>query len=135
MRVLVADREPRVRAALRLLLVQAGAAHEVYEAGSAEELMGQVESQRPALLIVDWDVLGPRHADQLSAARGAARDVRVIVISARAEHRQLAVQAGCDAFVSKTESPTRLREELQALACSRSGDIAAQTSAGGVKRQ
>ena len=125
MRVLVADREPSVRSALRLLVVQDGAARDVLEVGTAEDLLDQVQTHQPALLIVDWEMLAPEHAQRLAAVRHAASHIRVIVISPRAEHRDLAMAVGSDAFVCKTESPTRLREELRRVALSREGGIAA----------
>jgi DNA-binding NarL/FixJ family response regulator len=114
MRVMLADNQPKVRFALRVLLERQPGLEVVGEVVDAENLMVRLDVVRPDVVLLGWELPGLTTDDLLSALRRTCSELRVIVLSARPEARQAALAAGADAFVSKTDPPERL---LAALAC------------------
>ena len=127
MRILLADDQPRVCSALRLLLEQEPGLEVVGEAAESEALLTQVEALHPDLVLLDWELpdengVGsmmretPGSGVHLSALlRQRYPDLRVVALSGRHEARRAAQDAGVDAFVSKGDPPERLLEALHAL--------------------
>jgi len=107
MRILLADHRSRVRFALRALLEQQPGLNVVGEAVDARSLLTQAGSSCPDLVLLDWKLRGLA-ADSLPALRRVCPDVHVIALSGRPEERRAALDAGADAFVSKTDAPERL---------------------------
>ena len=109
MRVLLADDQPQVRSALRLLLEQDPEMNVVGEAANAEELFVQVQATRPDLLLLDWELPGLQPTNPLlPALRALCPRLSVIALSGRPEVYREALAAGADAFVSKGDPPERL---------------------------
>jgi DNA-binding NarL/FixJ family response regulator len=106
---LLADNQARVRFALRALLDQQPGLTVVGEADEAGDTLSQVEVVRPDLVLLDWDLRGLTTA-WLPVLRKARPDLIVVALSARPEMRQAALEAGADAFISKTNPPERLLE-------------------------
>lgn len=107
-RVLIADDQPQVRSALRLLLrVKLGAAT-VGEASNLEQALELVGVERPDLVLLDWELPTQGGAAALARLRAAHPGLAVIALSSRLEARRAALAAGADAFVSKGEPPERL---------------------------
>ena len=112
MRILVADNQPRVRFALRVLLERQPGIIVVGEAVNAENLMALANSTRPDVILLGWELPGLTAVGSLSALRKIRSDLLVITLSGRSEARQAAFDAGTDAFVSKTDPPERLLAAL-----------------------
>jgi DNA-binding NarL/FixJ family response regulator len=108
MRILVADSQPRVRFALRVLLEQQPGLEVVGEAADSRELLVQVGSTSPDLVLLGWELPGLPAVDSLLALRQIRSDLMVIALSGRPEARQVALDAGANAFVSKSDPPERL---------------------------
>ena len=116
MRVLIADDQPQVRSALRLLLKQEPGVAVVGEAENVEEALELATARRPDLVLLDWELPGLRAADLskkaklglLPALRARCPRVKVVALSGRSEARQAALAAGADIFVSKGDPPERL---------------------------
>jgi DNA-binding NarL/FixJ family response regulator len=108
MRILVADSQPRVRFALRVLLEQQPDIQVVGEATDAQGLLAQARVTCPDLVLLGWELPGLLAVDSLSALRKIRSDLLVIALSGRPEARQAALQAGANAFVSKSDPPERL---------------------------
>ena len=108
MRVLLADDQSKVRSALRLLLEQEPELSGVGEATDADELLAQVGTFRPDIVLLDWELPGLQAPDMLSALRALCPYLKVIALSGRPEARQAALAAGADAFVSKGDPPEQL---------------------------
>lgn len=120
MRILVADSQPRVRFALRVLLEQQPGLQVVGEAADSRELLAQVGSRSPDLVLLGWELPGLLPVDSLLALRKIRSDLQVIALSGRPEARQMALDAGANAFVSKSDPPERLLaaigdQELEAV--------------------
>jgi DNA-binding NarL/FixJ family response regulator len=108
MRILLADDQPDVRSAMRLLLEQESAIDVVGETGKAQDLLSQAEIAQPDLVLLDWELPGSLAADLLDALRARCVQVKVVALSGRPEARQEALAAGIDAFVSKGDPPEYL---------------------------
>ena len=108
MRILLADGESNVRYGLRVLLEERPEFEVVGEAVDAEDLLAQIETACPDLVLLSWGLPGRAGADLLPSLRGVCHDLCVIVLSGRPEARQAILDAGANAFVSKVESPERL---------------------------
>jgi len=108
MRILVADDQPKVRFALRVLLERQPGLKVVGEAADADDLLAQIETACPDLVLLDWELPGLAGGDLLSALRGVCPDLFIIALSGRLEVRRAALEAGADAFVYKCDPPERL---------------------------
>ena len=108
MRIMLADEEPRVRSALRVLLERQPCLTIVGESDGAEDLLDQIEAIRPDAVLLSWELPGLAPADLLPALRRACPDTRVIGLSGLPEARQAALDAGADAFGSKMDPPEQL---------------------------
>lgn len=108
MRILLADDQPQVRFALRTLLERQPGFEVVGEARNGQDLRDQIEPACPDLVLLDWELPGERALDSLSNLRTMYPALRVIALSGRSEARQAALQAGVDAFVSKSDPPEHL---------------------------
>ena len=114
MHILVADDQPKVRFALRVLLERQPGFIIVGEAVNAEDLLVQAEATCPDILLLAWELPGLMAADWFSNLREACPGLYVIALSGRSETRQAALEAGADAFVSKTDPPERLLAAVKA---------------------
>ncbi len=108
MQILLADNQPKVRFGLRVLLEQQPGLKVIGEATNAEDLLAQMKTDCPDLVLLGWSLPGLAKADLLSTLRAACPDLFVIVLSGRPEVRRAALAAGADAFVSKCDPPERL---------------------------
>jgi DNA-binding NarL/FixJ family response regulator len=115
MRILLADDQPKVRLALRMLLKHETGIRVVGEAGDAENLLAQIRPTHPDLILLDWGLPGLSGIGSLPALRSNNPKLKVIVLSGRPEVRGKALTAGADAFVSKIDPPEQLLETLRAM--------------------
>jgi DNA-binding NarL/FixJ family response regulator len=115
MRLLLADDQPHVRFALRALLERQAGIQVVGEAGNWEALLSQSSATCPDAVLLDWGLPGATEAGPLSDLREACPETVVIVLSGRPEARPAALNAGADAFVSKTDPPQQLLAVLRSL--------------------
>ena len=67
MRILIADDQPNVRSALRLLLEQDPDVHIVAEVADSNGLLKQVGKNCPDLVLLDWELPWHHGADLISA--------------------------------------------------------------------
>ncbi len=115
-RILIADDQPQVRSALRLLLKQQSGTTVVGEAGDAGQLLELVVELQPDLVLLDWELPGQDSSATLAQLRAVRSGLRAIALSGRPEARETAMAAGADGFVSKGDPPERLVAELYAVA-------------------
>ena len=115
MRILLADDQPKIRFALRLLLEREPGLDVVGEAAEAESLLAQLEATQPDVVLLDWELPGLSAIGGLPALRAVCPQLRVIALSGRLEARQAALAAGADAFVSKSKPPSQLIATLRAI--------------------
>ena len=118
-RVYVADALTEERSALRLMLLDLNM-EVAGEAADWATALAQAPVSFTDILVVDWNLLpssAPTSAlEELRRACPAA--LVIILISHWDARQQAALSAGADAFISKTETPDRVAERLQAVAAS-----------------
>lgn len=119
MHILLADRQPKVRYALRVLLERQPGVVIVGEAVNADDLISQARAKRPDLVLLDWDLPGLTPTGSLSFLRKICPEMSVIALSGHAEARQGALGAGADAFASKVDPPERLLATIRECASRR----------------
>lgn len=108
MRVFIADDQPNVRYALRVLLSGRPDLIIVGEALDAYELQEKLPETNPDLLIVDWLLPGLVEIGSLDEIRSQVAVLKIIALSSRPELGQDAILGGADAFVSKIDPPDKL---------------------------
>ena len=113
MRILLADDQPEVRSAIRLVLEQEPATQISAEVADAAALLAQVE--RPDLLLLDCELPGAPLAAILAGVQARWPRLPVLALSGRPEARQAALAAGASAFVDKCGCPDCLLAALRAL--------------------
>ena len=124
MRILLADDNVEIRAALRLLLEEFGE-HDIVEAADGRQLVSVLGQGPVDVILLDWElpeggscshndlparVLPTLWVEQLRRRCGACR---VIAMSGRSESRLESLRAGCDGFVSRNDPPDRLLALLE----------------------
>jgi DNA-binding NarL/FixJ family response regulator len=135
-RVLLADAEQKVRAALRLLLENELGVSVVGEATDMNSLLERAGACQPDLVLLDWELPGLSGAkhDDIAEGIGAIGEVevipsrtlmpmltalcpgvRVVALSWQPEAAVSALRAGVHAFVSKVEPPEALLCALSSL--------------------
>ena len=122
MRILLADPQPKVRFALRVLLERHPDFQVVGEAACAEELLALATESCPDLMLLDWSVAGAMAEGLMVALRNECPGAGVIVLSGRPEARKAALAAGADTFVSKGNPPEHLLAAI--IHCCSSGQTA-----------
>jgi DNA-binding NarL/FixJ family response regulator len=113
MHILLADDQPEVRSALRLLLEQEPGLAVSGEAGDVATLLTLAQEGSPDLLLLDWELPGCNAVDAISRFRTCCPDAVVIALSGRSGAREAALAAGVDHFVSKGEPPERLLDTIR----------------------
>jgi len=108
MYILLADDQPQVRSALRLLLEHEAKIQRITEVANAQDLLTQAQTSQPDLLLLDWELPGLDNLNLLLALRERCPNLPIIALSGRLEARQMALEAGVDAFISKGEPPEQL---------------------------
>ena len=115
MRILIADRQAATRSALRMLLQEEDGLTVVGEAADSENLLSQMVSAHPDIVLLDWDLPGAPIQTLLSAIRASGNHTYVVVLSGHQEDARNALAAGADAFVSKANPPTQLVAAVNGL--------------------
>ncbi|MBK8902404.1 MAG: response regulator transcription factor [Anaerolineaceae bacterium] len=111
-RVFLADSQPEVRSAMRLLLQDLNM-QVVGDAADWPTTLSTAFGTQPDLLVVDWDLIPPGSSlMELRATCPAA--VVIVLISHLDARQQAALSAGADSFISKGDTPDRIAERLRA---------------------
>ncbi len=108
MKILLADDNPEVRSALRLLLEQEPILAMVMEVTDTQGLLAHLRENCPMVILLDWELPGLHSSDFLVLVRSRCPEMKVIALSSKFEARQEALAAGVDAFVSKAEPPEKI---------------------------
>jgi DNA-binding NarL/FixJ family response regulator len=118
MRVLIADDQPSVRSALKLVLEQQGidVAGDVSDSG---ELLAWFKTNQADLLLLDWELPDQPGKQIIPILRVRYPKLAVIVLNSRQQTRTEAISAGADGFVSKGDPPEYL---LSLLATAQQAD-------------
>lgn len=115
MRVLIADDQPSVRSALRLLVEQLPEATVVGDAADGAWLQVLLRTAQPDLLLLDWGLPKLAATSSLDTLRAACPKMAIIVLSGDLDARSHALAAGADAFVSKSDPPQQVVAVLESV--------------------
>ena len=115
LRILLADDQERVRYGLRALLRQQPGWKVIGEAENAKDLLTLAEVLTPDLVLLDWNLPDMPGEKVLFSLRTIFKDIPVIVLSGQIEVNHAALEAGANAFFSKSNSPDQLVETIQTV--------------------
>jgi DNA-binding response OmpR family regulator len=113
---LVVDDDPDIRAMLAFTL--RGHGFDVREADDGLVALTQIEALQPDVVVLDLMMPFDGYAVlEAMRERGLGRDVRVVVLSAKCEERDLvrAWQLGADEYLTKPVDPDHLADKLREL--------------------
>jgi len=115
MRILIADPQLSVRSALKIFLLQEPDLTVVAEASDSQELLAKIETAHPDLVLLDWELPGQPIETVLPSLRAIDPQLAAIALSGRSESERIALAAGANAFVSKTDPPARLLTAIRVI--------------------
>jgi DNA-binding NarL/FixJ family response regulator len=131
MKIVLASAQFDLRLALEILLREEPGTDIVGTASEAAGVRGLLQSSRPDLVILDWDLAGCGPTDLLAEAKKLRRCPQVIVLGRHEGARQVALAAGADAFVLSGDLPGDLLAAIrQSRARHRAGTRAAAVLCG-----
>ena len=107
MRVLIADDQPNVRFALKLVLEQQGI-DVAGDVSDSSELLAWFKTNQADLLLLDWELPNQPGKKIIPILRAKYPNLTVIVMNSRPQTRIEAISAGADGFVSKGDPPEYL---------------------------
>jgi DNA-binding NarL/FixJ family response regulator len=114
-RILLADESAEIRSALRLLLETRLDWELISEARDMQHVLAQVEDSHPACVILDWNLPGRPTRERISVLRALVPKIKVIVINTHPENRDQVLSEGADAFICKTDPPSKLLAAIRKL--------------------
>ena len=116
MRIIVADDEPQVGSAIRLLFEQEPCLQIKAEWDDLDSPAVGIDATKADLILVDWEMNSAiNHTEWLQQLRCRQPGIKVIAMSGRPESRLQAVAAGVDIFVSKGDPPETLLRAVRSL--------------------
>ena len=115
MRILLVDDERRIRSALKLLFKSDPGYTVVGEAETTNALIALVIAESPDTILLDWDLISKEGENLILSLKTEFPQLAILIISGRPEVGKNALEAGADAFFSKTDPPQRLLQTLETL--------------------
>jgi DNA-binding NarL/FixJ family response regulator len=112
MQVLIADHNPDVRTAMRLLLAEKLQVDNVFEVSDLTSLNNSLLKVQPEIILLDWELPGLSEENNLTAIREKAPDSRFVVISSQPEAKKIAIDLGLYAFIGKYQDPDAILKVL-----------------------
>ena len=113
MRILLAIEDGDLRLSIELLLSQEPSVTVVGFASEAEGLLALLDSARPDLVILDWDLPGRPVTELMPHILIHFPKIRVILLGTEPAFKEMALQAGADAFVVKGDPPEKLLDAFR----------------------
>jgi DNA-binding NarL/FixJ family response regulator len=113
MRIILADDQPDVRSALKLLLEEKPGNKVTSEVSTSGELVRQIRKNPADLILLDWELPDGRPQELLKTLQALSPQLSVIALSSRPQMRKAAMEAGAKDFVCKSEPPELLMSVLE----------------------
>ena len=85
-KILLADDNPIIQSALRLLVETRLDFTLTYEARDMDHVLAQVEDMRPDCIILDWELPGRPTRERISVLRTLVSELKVVIINSRPEN-------------------------------------------------
>jgi DNA-binding NarL/FixJ family response regulator len=114
LQILVADDDPKVRSALRLILEQDPDNIGIDEVESTEKLLEWTQQGKAELVLLDWYLPGlhqPAHV--FAFLRQHSPTIKIVAMGADYQSRQIALALGADVFISKSDPPEELLKAIE----------------------
>ncbi len=134
MAILLADDDPQVCSAMRLILEQEFEVRVIGEAFDGDSLLAlllgnwpqtnngggkrTIESEKESqyyVLLLDWELPDFKPGEQIPYLQANFPGLIVVALSVQTEAKQIALASGVDAFVSKSDPPDQVMAKLHAL--------------------
>jgi len=117
-RVLIADDCPQVRESLQALLETLEGITVVGQARDGQEAVAMAASLRPQVVVMDLEMPGTDGLAATSLVKAGSWQPAIIVLTIHAQPwaQAQALQAGADAFVSKSAMPEVLIQSIRRVA-------------------
>jgi DNA-binding NarL/FixJ family response regulator len=112
LRVLIADNQPRARQSMRALLSAWYQMEEIREAMDGWEAVQLTEDFQPDLILMDARMPKMNGLEAIRLIRAKSPHIKIIVLSMYPDVKAEALEAGADAFVSKSDPLDKLRKTL-----------------------
>jgi DNA-binding NarL/FixJ family response regulator len=116
--LLLADDHPMMLAGIRRAMENSEGVEVLGEAHSGLQLLDMIERRRPDAVLMDMRMPGMDGIELIAAIRDSWPDVKVVVLSASQEQRQIdaALAAGASAYVVKSARPTDVAAVVRQVA-------------------
>jgi DNA-binding NarL/FixJ family response regulator len=108
MQILVATKDADLRLAIELYLSEEPGMDVVGTASGAASMRALLQTCRPELVLLDWDLPGHPPASLLAEAKSLNPRIKVIVLGKDPALKQVALASGADAFFVRGDSPRPL---------------------------
>ena len=108
MNILLAIHWRDLRLAIDLFLREEPGINVVGVAAETESLLALHETTHPHVVLLDWDLPGRAIPEVLRAIHTATNPPKLIVLGNHEIEKDIALEAGADAFVVKGEPPQQL---------------------------
>ncbi len=115
MRVLIVDDTARARQSMKALLEVWHPLEEVREAANGTEALEMAEEFQPDIILMDARMPRMSGLEATRLIKAKCPQIKIIILSVFTDYQALALEAGADAFVSKSDSPEKLRKILKEL--------------------
>jgi len=113
-RVWIAESNLQVRQTLRIFLEERLSCLVVGESETVDDLIEQIGSTSPDLLLIAWELLNSGSGCLLDELHMQFLQMKVICLGSRPGTAAQAIAAGADAFASKADHPLRLKAVIEA---------------------
>ncbi len=115
MHILIAHHQEKMRSALTFLLSQEPNIQVVGDASDPEELINNLKSTQPDVVLLDCNLSDKSLAEQIAAFQEQVKDLRVVVLCSSAKKMETVLPPGNYTVVDITEHPRRLITALRVL--------------------
>jgi DNA-binding NarL/FixJ family response regulator len=112
LKVLIADNQPRARQSMKALLGAWYQTEEIREAADGGEAVRLAEEYQPDLVLMDARMPKMNGIEAIKLIRARSPRIKIIVLSMYPDIKAEALEAGADAFVSKSDPLEKLRKTL-----------------------
>jgi len=115
MRFLIVDDTVRARRSMRALLEVWHPLEEVCEAANGTEAIRLADEFQPDFILMDARMPGMSGLEATRLIKAKWPQTMIVILSVFADYQELALEAGADGFVSKSDPPEALRKMLAEL--------------------
>ncbi len=105
MDVLIASGQPNLRFSLEVFLRQQPGIVIIGTVSNAESLLALIQTARPDLVVMDWDLPGCSPVEVLSEVKAVEHPLHCIILGKELDTSQVALDAGADEFLVQGDDP------------------------------